>query len=737
MSRLSLLLLLLIASTARADPPVASYLFPAGGQRGTTVKLRAGGLFLHEKCSWELTGGGLKTSPSLTRISTRWLEGPMLPLPDSQRQEDYPQDMLGEVVIDAKADLGSRRFRLWTSEGAASGPAFVVGELPEVIEEERDGDTSAMVKLPVTINGRIFPRENIDRWSFAAQKGQTITCEVHAARIGSPLDTRLEIRGPDGRVLAENDDYHGTDSLVSFTAPVQGIYQARIQDTQRGGSQRHVYRLAITAGPQVAHVFPLGGRRGEKVAFQLTGEGLDKKTSEIVVGTDTAAAWMRALDIDDLPSHRDTAKKVTWPAVLEGRIDRPGVVDVWTLAAKKNDVVELDLRASRLGSRLDGIVELAHADKTLVRTIERDGRALVMIPKDGDYVLRVRDRYRSRGGSDFGYRLRIDRPRPGFVLALRSDTLTANRGKPTPLQLDLERQGGFSDAIDLTFAGLPTDVKVTPDKIPAGAANVTLTFTPTKEAKINVSRVIISGKAKTKGETFTNMMKDDVLVGIGLLAPFKLVGSYDSRNMARGSILRKTYKVERNGFAGTLEASLADRQARHLQGVTGPRLMVPADRSAFEYAVTLPPWMEIGRTSRACVMLVGKVREGGVEHTVSTTSQAQNDQMIAVVETGRLSVEAGKKSLPILAGKVVLLPVEVRRGKGLNGEVSIDLLLPEHVKGVSAKPLALGAGQSKGVVEVRFADGVEKASVVVVVRAMLKIGDGAVTAETSVELVGP
>ena len=732
MSRLSVLLLALTAGVTRADAPVASYLFPAGGQRGTTVKVRAGGLFLHEKCSWELTGGGLKTTPSLLRAKTHWLEGPMLPLPDSQRQEDYPQDMLGEVAIDAKAALGARRFRLWTSEGAASGPAFIVGELPEVVEEARDGDTAATVTLPVTINGRIFPRENIDRWSFQVRKGETVTCEVHAARIGSPLDSRLEIRDPEGRVLAENDDYHGTDSLVSFTAPADGTYQARIQDSRREGSQRHVYRLTITTGPHVRHTFPMGGRRGEKVLFQLVGEGLDKPTAEVVVGADASASWMKALDIDELPSHRDMAKKVIWPAVLEGRIDRPGAVNAWTLGAKKGDILELDLRATRLGSRLDGIVELTQAD-LVVQRVEREGRTIVTIPKDGDYVLRVRDRYRSRGGPAFGYRLRVDRPRPGFTLSLPSDSLTVNRGKPAPLQLAIERRGGFNDAIELSFAGLPADVKVTPDKIPAGATNVSLTFTPTDVAKVGVTRLTISGKAKSVAHT----MSDDLLLGVGLLAPFKLLGIYDQRNIPRGSVLKKTYKVDRNGYTGTLEAALADRQARHLQGVSGPRLTVAADRSEFEYPVTLPPWMEIGRTTRACVMIVGKVREGGVEHTVSATSQAQNDQIIAVVETGRLSLEAGKKSIPIVAGKSVLLPVEVRRGKGLDGEVRIEFILPDHSKGVSAKPLTLGAGESKGFVEVRYAEGVGKASIAATVRATLKTPDGEVTAEASVELVGP
>src|SRR4051812_1793218 len=100
-----------------ADPPVASYLFPAGGQRGTTVQVRAGGLYLHDRCPWELLGPGVKAASPLRRIATRWFEGPLLPLPDSQRIEDYPQDFTAFVRIAADAPPGHRRGRLWTSEG--------------------------------------------------------------------------------------------------------------------------------------------------------------------------------------------------------------------------------------------------------------------------------------------------------------------------------------------------------------------------------------------------------------------------------------------------------------------------------------------------------------------------------------------------------------------------------------------------------------------------------------------
>src|SRR5215470_11367651 len=114
MRRYSLLLLLLAPTFAAANPPVASYIFPAGAQRGAKVNVRVGGLFLYEKCGFEMTGPGVTAPNHLTRTKTTWFEGPILPLPDSQRQEDYPKDMAGAIAIATDAPLGVRTWRLWT-----------------------------------------------------------------------------------------------------------------------------------------------------------------------------------------------------------------------------------------------------------------------------------------------------------------------------------------------------------------------------------------------------------------------------------------------------------------------------------------------------------------------------------------------------------------------------------------------------------------------------------------------
>src|SRR5262245_16940765 len=170
------LILLIGTGLAVAEPPVASYIFPAGGQRGKTVPVRVGGLNLLSRCGFEVLGQGVATAPRLERANTIWLEGPLLPLPDSQQAEDYPKDMAGQVKIAADASLGVRYWRVWTAQGATPAMKFMVGDLPEIVEQEIAGDPVPVeVRLPVTINGRIFPREDVDIWSFKAKKSQAIT----------------------------------------------------------------------------------------------------------------------------------------------------------------------------------------------------------------------------------------------------------------------------------------------------------------------------------------------------------------------------------------------------------------------------------------------------------------------------------------------------------------------------------------------------------------------------------
>ena len=58
--------LVVLALAAFADEPSTSYIFPAGGQRGTTVDCRVGGLNLSGESGLRLLGAGVEAPSTIT-----------------------------------------------------------------------------------------------------------------------------------------------------------------------------------------------------------------------------------------------------------------------------------------------------------------------------------------------------------------------------------------------------------------------------------------------------------------------------------------------------------------------------------------------------------------------------------------------------------------------------------------------------------------------------------------------
>ncbi len=727
-----------------AETPSAAYIFPAGARRGTAVDVRIGGHFLHDKAEFLLHGAGVEATSPIARAETTWFEGPILLLPASQQKEDYPKDYGSRVTVTADASLGIRRWHCVTSQGITAGMKFVVGDLPEILEDET-ARSATSVTLPVTINGRIFPREDADDWAFEAHAGQVVTCEVNAARIGSGLDSRLEVRDPSGRVIAENSDAFGADSFVRFTAPADGRYVVRIHDVRFDGLQHFVYRLTISAGPWLDSVFPLGGQRGAKTTLQLVGANLPNDRAELLIPNGDSVTGLQSLrglplvlggdavntanfETDDLTEHLETeradgevAGRVTLPCVLNGVIARAGEADSWILTGKKGDVCQFDLRASRLGSELDGVLTLLDAKGNTLGSADdlasgqTDAVLNVTLPVDGDFTLKVQDRISSRGGPQFGYRVRITDPRTGSLrLTTPLDAITLVRGGEVRIKVLAERPNGFDEEVTLEIEGLPEGVAVTGNKLGKGQAQVDVALKAEATAKLLTSRLRIVGKWKA-GEVERSVATEvaqasgepqvsELLLRIGLPTPFKLKGIFETKYVPRGSVFTRRFRVERNGFTGPMWAELADRQARYLQGVTGPRIAITADATEFEYPFTLPSWMEVGRTSRSCVAVFGEIEEpDGTRHVVSHTSQNQDDQAIVLVEPNRLSLETSRNSIRWTPGGEARIPVRISRSSNLRGVVRVEPRWPRGLIGVQCEAIEVPDGVTTGEVLVRFA----------------------------------
>lgn len=784
-----LLLAEMMVPLSMAEEPLVSYIFPAGGQRGQYVQFKVGGLYLHGGAAFEMLGTGVTATSRIYKTNTVWFEGPVIPLPASQQAEDYPQDYVGSVKIATDATPGPRSWRVGNSQGVTAARPFIIGDLPEIVEQEIDGSPIPVpIEVPVTINGRIFPREDVDIWTISALHGEEYFCEVQARRIGSPLEARLEVVDPQGKRLVEAIPSATHETQLSFRAPNDGLYQIRIHDVNFGGLQHFIYRLSITRDPVVQSVFPLGGRRGTKTLFQLSGAALPANSAWLDLRTNGSPVAARfafehrtanpvAIEVDTLPEYLERDPEQTSlpqatidiPAVLNGRIGVPGNVDEWPFRARKDQPLELDLRARRLGSPLNSVLTLLDlSGKELAKNDdlseeETDSRLTFKVPADGIYIARVEERYPGRGGSRFSYRLRIASPAlPNFAVKLGANALNVVRAeigltdeqrkkrpapKPVSLQIHAERIGGFNGEIELAIEGLPKGVSVKGGKIAENQNRTELIFTAASETTIGISHLTIRARAKLGGIAIERLALwpgdvtqdplSDVALAVAIPTPFRVYADYLLAYGQRGSLYRRHFFIDRGGLNGVLTASLADRQFRHLQGVVGSSVEIPPNRTEFEYQVRLPPWMEIGRTSRSAVMVAGIVKDrDGSEHEVCFSSAEQNEQIIAVVAEGMMRVDADRRSIPVEPNGHIEVRVRVQRDKSiLDKEIALELVLPAHFRGVTALPSKVSPGEAETTLTLQFANNRSPFNMPAIVRATTIDPHNPQVAETSIELV--
>jgi len=125
----------------------------------------------------------------------------------------------------------------------------------------------------------------------------------------------------------------------------------------------------------------------------------------------------------------------------------------------------------------------------------------------------------------------------------------------------------------------------------------------------------------------------------------------------------------------------------------------------------------------------------GREHMVSFSSTEQNQQMIAVVGPGRLNLDLEKTSIRAEAGGETRLALKVSRSKDLTGEVKVEVMLPEHWKGLSVAPLVIPATGDTGEIVFKFAKDCGPFNSPLVIRATATTPETAIVAEAKVEVV--
>ena len=205
--------------------------------------------------------------------------------------------------------------------------------------------------------------------------------------------------------------------------------------------------------------------------------------------------------IDTLPEvtekePNDTAKnaqRVKLPVIVNGRIDRPGDWDVYSFEGRAGQEIVAEVLARRLGSPLDSVLKLTDAkggqlafnddfdDKGAgLLTHQADSLIRATLPATGTYYISIGDAQR-KGGSEYGYRLRISPPRPDFDLRVTPSAINGGRGMSIPITVHALRKDGFSGEIAVGLKDAPQGLALEGAVVPAGQdrVRITLTLPPT------------------------------------------------------------------------------------------------------------------------------------------------------------------------------------------------------------------------------------------------------------------
>src|SRR5437588_12631077 len=198
--------LALCANRAGASSPALGSIIPRGGQRGTEVVVAFNGARLGDAREVLVYYPGVR----VTKLQA---------VNDNQVKATF------QIATDCR--LGEHAFRLRTATGISELLTFYVGALPEINEKEPNSDFNAPQKIPlnVTVNG-VIDSEDVDYFAFEGKKGQRVTAEIEALRLGGDaiFDPYVAILDMKRFELAACDDSPllGQDAVVSVIIPQDG-----------------------------------------------------------------------------------------------------------------------------------------------------------------------------------------------------------------------------------------------------------------------------------------------------------------------------------------------------------------------------------------------------------------------------------------------------------------------------------------------------------------------------------
>ena len=173
----------------------------------------------------------------------------------------YQAPEAGDYVLEIRDAIYRGRedfvYRI-TRDAGMDPPAPVAAPAGDLAEKEPNDDAGGALEMPVgkSAGGRIGKPGDCDVWRVAGKTGRRLVAELHARRLGSPLDALLQLRDASGKSLAIQDDSedrgdglitHHADARLAFAPTADGNVFIEVRDLQQRGGDEFSYRLELRA----------------------------------------------------------------------------------------------------------------------------------------------------------------------------------------------------------------------------------------------------------------------------------------------------------------------------------------------------------------------------------------------------------------------------------------------------------------------------------------------------------
>jgi hypothetical protein len=688
--------------------PSIGYMFPSGGQAGSTVDVVLGGydwtpdmeLFVREpRIRLDLTGS---PGPVIVPEPPYWFG-------KKARRPPFmlPREVSARLTLPADIAPGIYRWQAANANGATASGKFIVSDHLEVVENGNRQQPQLLPSLPVTVSGQIRKIEEVDEFRFVASASGLVTCDIVSAAVESPLTAVVEIRDSTGRLIADVADTAARDAGFTFAVEAGQEYFVRVYDVDFRGNRSFVYRLSLTPGPRLVATIPAVVQRGATQNVEFVGYGLqtgaailESVTRSFDVPSDSQSSFRGEVEVEgdaklpfEIPSSDlkeiieqrtdgnplTSVQDLNGPTAITGVLDQRYGVDRYRVSGTKGDIWQIDVQAEAIGSPLDVSLAIVNEAGVELKRVDdasdtTDASVEFSLPADGSYELAVGDTSGTSGRHTSIYRLAVQTAKPDFQLSMSELHAVPISGSAV-LVIKAERTGGFTGPIAVTIEGLPEGVSIPENaEIPEKKNDLKLTISATADTGTIARMITLTGTA-TINDKATTHTPEPVLLAVTMKPPFTITaeGRDDVTKWPRGTTFPGPVLVERDEtFKGDIVLEMSARQGRHRQGISGPELIIRPDVDRILYPVFLPEWLETTRTSRMVVNGVAMVADpkGRIRY-----SSSKLVTRIGFLPTGALlKIESPMKEFELSSTESFNFPINILRAGELQGPINLELI---------------------------------------------------------------